>query len=263
MIEILLMLLVGSILFKYSLLISYRSDMGFKKAFIDLGFYTKFPKYYLFPIIGSLIALIGSIKHKKIKHLVALISELLITTCILTLYHQYGLTYDLLFKSLWILVFFSLALIDLNNRRLPNYLLFPLIYILLFIMPFWNIIGYERGIFDLNGYMGSIINTGFTSICLVLFWAGIYYGYPGSIGGGDIKLIAVIGLLFGFPDAVIVVYLAIMAGGGFSAIKMILSKNIRSVSIPFGTVLSFASVFVIIYHNELSQGYDFIAQRLI
>ena len=126
-------------------------------------------------------------------------------------------------------------------------------------MPFWNIIGYERGIFGLNGYMGSIINTGFTTIGLVLFWAGIYYGYPGSIGGGDIKLIAVIGLLFGFPDALIVIYLSIMVGGVFSVMKMILSKNIRSVVIPFGTVLSLVSVFVIIYHNELSQVYEFIA----
>ena len=253
MIEVFLMLLVGSILFKYSLLISYRSDIGFKKAFIDLGFYTKFPKYYLIPIIGNLVALIGSIKHKKIKYLVGLISELLITTCILTLYHQYGLTYNLLFKSLLILAFFSLAVIDLNSRRLPNYLIFTMIYILLFMMPFWNVIGYERSIFDLNGYMGSIINTGFTAIGLVLFGVGVYYGYPGSVGGGDIKLIAVIGLLFGFPDALIVIYLSIMAGGVFSVIKMIVSKNIRSVVIPFGTILSSASVFLIICHNELSQ----------
>ena len=61
--------------------------------------------------------------------------------------------------------------------------------------------GYERTLLGLNGYMGSIINTSFTSIVLVIFGAGIYYAYPGFIGGGDIKLVVVTGLLFGFPDS--------------------------------------------------------------
>ena len=106
--------------------------------------------------------------------------------------------------------------------------------------------------------MGSIINTSFTSIVLAIFGVGIYYAYPGFIGGGDIKLVVVTGLLFGFPDSLIIIYLSIMLGAVFSVIKMIIDKNIRSVTIPFGTILAFSAVIVILSDNQLRHVYEYI-----
>tara|TARA_B110000014_G_C19647448_1_gene341029 strand:- start:62 stop:430 length:369 start_codon:yes stop_codon:yes gene_type:complete len=118
--------------------------------------------------------------------------------------------------------------------------------------------GYERSLLGLSGYMGSIINTGFISIVLAIFGAGIYYAYPGFIGGGDIKLIVFTGLLFGFPDSLIVIYLSIMIGAVFSVIKMIIDKTIRSVTIPFGAVLALSAVIVILSDNQLRSAYEYI-----
>ena len=77
------------------------------------------------------------------------------------------------------------------------------------------------------------------------------------MGGGDIKLIIVIGLFFGFSGALITMYLSIIAAAVFSIIKMILTKK-SSVAIPFGSVLSLASILVIVAEDKLQQVYQFI-----
>ena len=117
---------------------------------------------------------------------------------------------------------------------------------------------YERNLLGFSGYMGSIINTSLISIALTVFGMGIYYSYPGFVGGGDIKLVVIIGLFFGFPDSLIVIYLSIMVGALVSIIKMVIDKNIRSVTIPFGTILSLSSIIVILSYNQLRHVYAFI-----
>ena len=71
-------------------------------------------------------------------------------------------------------------------------------------------------------------------------------------------MIVFTGLLFGFPDSLIVIYLSIMIGAVFSVIKMIIDKTIRSVTIPFGTVLAFSAVIVILSDNQLRSAYEYI-----
>ena len=251
-------ILVCSTLFKCGLLILSYTDIGAKKIFINLRFLSRFPKFYLVPIIGNLLLLNRNKEGMRIKSLTYLLLELTVVISIITLFNQHGLTFDLIFKLLWIVVFLFLAVFDFNSRKLPNHLMFPLICILIFIIPFWNVMGYERSLLGLSGYMGSIINTSFISIVLAIFGAGIYYAYPGFIGGGDIKLIVFTGLLFGFPDSLIVIYLSIMIGAVFSVIKMIIDKTIRSVTIPFGAVLALSAVIVILSDNQLRSAYEYI-----
>ena len=117
---------------------------------------------------------------------------------------------------------------------------------------------YERNLIGFSGYTGSIINTSVMFVVLTVFGVAIYYSYPGFIGGGDIKLMLIIGLFFGFPDALSVIYLSVMIGALVSIIKMVIDKNIRSVSIPFGAVLSLSAIIVIVAHNHLTHVYSFM-----
>ena len=71
-------------------------------------------------------------------------------------------------------------------------------------------------------------------------------------------MIVFTGLLFGFPDSLIVIYLSIMIGAVFSVIKMIIDKTIRSVTIPFGAVLALSAVIVILSDNQLRSAYEYI-----
>ena len=49
-----------------------------------------------------------------------------------------------------------------------------------------------------------------------------------------------------------------MVGALVSIIKMVIDKNIRSVTIPFGTILSLSSIIAILSHNQLRHVYAFI-----
>jgi len=257
MIEFVLVILAGTILSKGSSLFSNFKHIEFKGSIVDLSFLLKVRQVQLIPIIGNCISVIRSDGQSRIKLALNTIIELVGPISIITIYYQYDITFDFFFKSLWILIFLTLGGIDLNSSKLPNYIIFPLLLVLLFMSPFWNTIGYERQMFGYNQFIGSIINTGFISVGLLLFWMGIYYAYPDSIGGGDIKLIIVIGLFFGFSGALITMYLSIIAAAVFSIIKMMLTKK-SSVAIPFGSVLSLASILVIVAEDKLQQVYQFI-----
>ncbi|MAU12147.1 MAG: hypothetical protein CL607_20160 [Anaerolineaceae bacterium] len=103
---------------------------------------------------------------------------------------------------LWfaLLVYFMLiAVIDLRYRLVLNLMTYPGLLVA---------VALNLALFD--GQWRSIIIGG-------IFAFGIFFGaawFSGGVGGGDIKLASVIGLLFGFP----LVTPALLIGGGAGAI---------------------------------------------
>ena len=251
-------ILVSCTVFKFNLLVLACPSIFTNKISSCVRIVFKSSKLYLVPIIGTLLSLKKERENKRVTSLNNLLLELLFVGSAIALFYQGSLTFDLIFKLFWIANFLSLALIDLNSRKLPNKIIFALILILIFLIPFWNLMDYERNLIGFSGYTGSIINTSFMFVVLTVFGVGIYYSYPGFIGGGDIKLMLIIGLFFGFPDALSVIYLSVMIGALVSIIKMVIDKNIRSVSIPFGAVLSLSAIIVIVAHNHLTHVYSFM-----
>ena len=85
-----------------------------------------------------------------------------------------------------------------------------------------------------------------TALILAGIFFALWYGSQGKwMGFGDVKLVGVLGLVFGFPGAIIAVYLAILAGGFFGGILLLLGKAHLKTHLPFGTFLSLgAAVFV-------------------
>ncbi|SVB11764.1 uncharacterized protein METZ01_LOCUS164618 [marine metagenome] len=258
MIELLAVIFMGTLLSKGCLLLPNFKDIESKKSIVDLEFLFTGRKVQFIPIIGNCLNVLRKDGQSKVKYVLNIILELVGSISITVLFYQYGIAFDFFFKTLWVLIFLTLASTDLNSRKLPNYILIPLIVVLVFMIPFWNMVGYERYMFGYNQILGSIINTGLISVGLSLFWIGIYYAYPGSIGGGDIKLIIIVGLFFGFSGALITMYISIITAAVFSIIKMILTKQIRSVFIPFGSVISLAAILVITAEAKLLQIYQFV-----
>ena len=251
-------ILVSATLFKCGLIFLGNHSIQNKKTITYGLVLSDLSKLYLVPIIGNLLSIKHNVRDKRVNSLINLLLEIAVVLSVIVLFYQGGLLFDLIFKLFWISIFLSLALIDLNSRKLPNRFIFPLIFILIFLIPFWNVMSFERNLLGFSGYMGSIINTSLISIALTVFGMGIYYSYPSFVGGGDIKLVVIIGLFFGFPDSLIVIYLSIMIGALVSIIKMVIDKNIRSVTIPFGTILSLSSIIAILSHNQLRHVYAFI-----
>lgn len=70
-----------------------------------------------------------------------------------------------------------------------------------------------------------------------------------SMGGGDIKLLAVFGLMFGFPMSVVSVFMAAFIG---LPISLILLKKNKSHEIPFGPFLAVSAIIIVLFEIDFN-----------
>lgn len=79
--------------------------------------------------------------------------------------------------------------------------------------------------------------------------------YPGGMGGGDVKLAAVIGLYLGWPAALLAVLLgiglAVVAGWGWI---LATGRGLKT-AIPFGPFLSAGAMIALLWANEILTWY--------
>lgn len=80
-----------------------------------------------------------------------------------------------------------LTVIDLRSQILPNRIVLPSTMAAALAAP----------LLPADGYVSALIGAG----TAFLVFAAIYYARPGVIGGGDVKLAAMIGFALGFPGA--------------------------------------------------------------
>lgn len=112
-----------------------------------------------------------------------------------------------------------------------------------------SVVGYKLLAHDTNFYQLLIFAFGLT-----VFFAILYIISKGRwIGLGDIKLIFLIGFLFGYPMGYLSIVAAVWLAMIFSTILLIARKADLKTEIPFGSFLSVATIIFIIYSNELQE----------
>ena len=141
-------------------------------------------------------------------------------------------------ESIWLSLFCSflvlVAIIDLKYRLVLNVMVFPaavLTLLLHYATPGTNMLAVLIG--------GAF---GFAIFALAAFVR------PGGLGGGDIKLATLIGLAFGFPNALWALMIGIFVGGTL-AILMLMSHSGDSKSeIPYAPFLCLGALVALIYN---------------
>ena len=76
-----------------------------------------------------------------------------------------------------------------------------------------------------------------------------------GIGGGDIKLVAVAGLLLGYQSMVVAFVIASVLAGAVALVLLVTKQVNRKSLIAFGPYLSFAIVIAYLYGNQLWNWY--------
>ena len=74
---------------------------------------------------------------------------------------------------------------------------------------------------------------------------------PGAMGMGDVKLTIFLGIIVGYPEIVIVLFLAFVSGGLIAAIMLALKKINRKDTIAFGPYLALAGMITILYGDQI------------
>lgn len=76
-----------------------------------------------------------------------------------------------------------------------------------------------------------------------------------GMGGGDVKLGAFIGLMLGFPNAVLALILSFLTGAVFSVGLIVSGKKHFGEIIPFGPFLVFGSLIALFWGNQIIDWY--------
>jgi leader peptidase (prepilin peptidase)/N-methyltransferase len=152
--------------------------------------------------------------------------------------------YYILLTSLLVIISF----IDLDHFIIPDKLL---IIGTVFGTTF-NILGY--GISFLDGIYGALVSVGFLLFTLLLE----FILKKEVMGGGDIKLLGMIGIFLGLKYTILTIILAIYIGAIYGIVVIIYSKVKKkkyNAMIPFGPFISLGAIMSLLYGSNIIDFY--------
>lgn len=148
---------------------------------------------------------------------------------------KYGLSFYSVILCLLISILIVVCLIDLKYMIIPNIVNIATSSIGMLLLL------YERASIA-DKILGSFLGFGLF-ILISLF--------TGAMGGGDIKLMAVIGLVFGIKGVLFITLFSFIIGAVISILLICLKIKNRKDKIPFGPFISLAELLYIFYGEEL------------
>lgn len=147
----------------------------------------------------------------------------------------------MLLKSILIFIFVVISISDWRTHKIPDrwnagILLVAVLLALVDSSVSWQ----ERilGMFAVSVPMA----------CLLFF-------VPGSFGGGDIKLMAVCGLILGWPRVAAAGFLSVVTGGCYAIWLLATRRAGRSDHFAFGPFLAVGVVLSLLYGDQLLAWY--------
>jgi leader peptidase (prepilin peptidase) / N-methyltransferase len=168
--------------------------------------------------------------------------ELCMALLSLALYTKLGLSFEFFFYFLFLAALVAIIFIDIAHQIIPNTISLPGILI---------------------GFAGSFINSEVTwqqAGLGVLLGGGVLYVIAESyylltkrdgMGGGDIKLLAMIGAFLGWQSLLFVVFASSLSGSLIGIAAMIKQGKGGKTRIPFGPFLAFAAMLFLFYQAEI------------
>lgn len=172
------------------------------------------------------------------------ITEAVLAAVFVGLFFKYGITLRILTPMVFCCCLFCLSLIDLDTQIIPDrFLLIPLIARALELLLTGGLMGPVRGILPGLVIAGAV---------LVLSLVMDKVLKKDTMGGGDIKLLFVIGMYLTLPQCLLTVLLACIVGILMAALVM---KAGKDTAFPFGPALSIAAVLTLFLGDPIVNWY--------
>lgn len=136
----------------------------------------------------------------------------------------YGLSVEALTVFLVYCVLSTIAVIDMDTQYIP---------------PELNLILAVLGVLSIITLPGpSLVERGIGIFCVSVPLLIITLIVPGAFGGGDIKMMAAVGILLGWKGTVMAFLIGLLLGGGYGAYVLITKKMGRKEHFAFGPFLA-------------------------
>ncbi len=159
----------------------------------------------------------------------------------------------LLFRNIiFAAVLIVIAVYDWKHYLILDKVVFPslVLSLVLAIALDWSL-GYtflSFSSFTLGGVLTGLLISGF-----FLFQYVISKGT--WIGFGDVKLGLLLGLILGWPEGLLSLFVAYIIGALFGLVLIAMNKKQMSSRLPFGTFLSFSAIITLIYGDSILNWY--------
>lgn len=217
----------------------------------------KIPGYYNIPLL-SYIILGGRCRFCKQKiSFRYFMVELLTAAMFVALFYRFGLSYNFFFYTVLTCSLIAAAFIDIGHRIIPDEISIGGL-----------IIGFILSAIKgpkpmLNSFLGIIVGGAILYITGFIF--DLFYfkllkkppiqGETESMGGGDIKLLAMIGAFLGWQKALLVFFIAPFFGLTVGIINLLVKKDH---TIPYGPFLSLAAILSIFWADKYLRLFFFL-----
>jgi len=164
----------------------------------------------------------------------------------LIIYLIYGLSIQSLVYIVLSSALIIIAFIDLQEQMIPDIISLPGIVvglILSFIVPYMSFI---------NSVLGALVGGG---IILIIAWVGSIAFKKEALGGGDVKLAAMIGAFLGWRYTIISLFWGFFIGA-LVGIILILSKiKSKEDMVPFGPFIVLGSIITLFWGEKILSWY--------
>jgi leader peptidase (prepilin peptidase)/N-methyltransferase len=160
----------------------------------------------------------------------------------LALFMRFGSSLSYLFYFSFVAALIVITGIDLYHQIIPDVISLPGIGVGLLaslVIPQINF---------LDSLIGALLGGGSLFIVATLYqWLFKREG----MGGGDVKLLAMIGAFLGWKAVILTILLSSLIGSITGMIMMVSKGKDFKYAIPFGPFLSFGAVIALFYQNEI------------
>lgn len=181
--------------------------------------------------------------------------ELMMGLLALALLHWFGLTFSFAISFIFVAALIVISFIDLDVRIVPDVISLPGIVLgLVFSAASYFFFHDELGIIPtpLSSLIGILAGGGF-----LLATAWLYEKFTGveGMGGGDIKLLAMIGAFLGWPAIPVTLFIASLLGSLVGIACMLFTGAGRRLALPFAPFLCSGALSYLFFGQHLMQWY--------
>ncbi len=162
------------------------------------------------------------------------------------IFYKFGITYSTIAYCVFVSILILVSFIDLDFRIIPDSLSFSGI-----------IIGFLsslviKAITPLQSLLGILVGGGIL-LCVALIYEKITH--KEGMGGGDVKLLAMIGAFIGWQGIPFVILVSSFVGAIVGIVFIIFAKKDTKFAIPFGPFLSLGAILYIFFGPQLIRWY--------
>lgn len=167
---------------------------------------------------------------------------------VVTFWYLHDIKLYLVYFFLLISPLIVISFIDLEHRIIPNVISIPGIFAGIGInVIFAGRYGYYSSF--LNSILGAVVGGGFLFLVAVLYEK---IKKAEGMGGGDVKLAAMLGAFFGWKASIFILLMSSILGSLIGVILIVILKKNSKYAIPFGPFLATSALL-----------YFFLGQQLI